>query len=66
MRTMSEEVQESRVIPWGTKLTPTEIEIVREVARHDNTSAAELIRSLALPIIRERYERIRSDLEPAA
>lgn len=67
---MSSAPQESRVIPWATKLTATEREIVAEVAKHDSTTAAELIRDLALPIIRQRYERIqreqRTDLEPAA
>ena len=67
---MDAPTQESRVIPWGTKLTASERAIVLAVAKEDNTTAAELIRSLALPIIRARYERIRqdqsSDMEPAA
>lgn len=70
MPRMSLETQESRVIPWGTKITATEREIVARVAEHDKTTPAELIRELALSVIRQRYERIQresaSDLEPAA
>lgn len=66
MPRMSTESQESRVIPWGTKLTPSEREIVQQVAEHDGTTPAELIRSLALPIIRARHERIQRDQPEAA
>lgn len=63
---MSADTPESRVIPWATKLTATEREIVRVVADRDGTTAAELIRTLALPIIRDRYDRIQRDEIDAA
>lgn len=54
MREMSNENQESRVIPLSTKLTPTESDLVKRVAEAEATTPAELVRRRLLPWARKR------------
>lgn len=52
MPPMSTPNQGSRVIPLSTKVTAAEKEMVDSVARDLDTTAAELIRELVLPVVR--------------